>query len=117
MYTIRKKFAFSAAHHLKGLAKDHPCSRQHGHNYVVEIILASNTLTPVCFIRDYRELDAFKRYIDMEVDHRDLNVVFSMQTTAENLAEFFFKWCKKRWPETSKVAVSETPKTWAEYSE
>src|SRR5215468_9371730 len=34
-YTISKFFEFSAAHHLTGLPDDHPCSRVHGHNYVV----------------------------------------------------------------------------------
>ncbi|SRR5258708_5088939 len=115
MYTIRKQFTFSAAHKLVGLHIDHPCSRQHGHNYIVEVILRGK-LNEVCFVRDYRELDAFKEYLDEEIDHRDLNVVFpDMQTTAENLAYLFYRWCFTKWPETSSVRVSETPKTWAEY--
>jgi 6-pyruvoyltetrahydropterin/6-carboxytetrahydropterin synthase len=65
---------------------------------------------------DYRELDRFKHYLDVKVDHRDLNEVFSgMQTTAENLAWKFYEWCNNMWPEVSMVRVSETPKTWAEY--
>lgn len=118
MYTIRKQFSFSASHQLIGLPAEHPCSRLHGHNYVVEVKLAARDLNNIYFVRDYKELDAFKKYIDEEVDHRDLNEVFDpMQTTAENLAETFYIWCKDRWSETSSVAVSETPKTWAEYDE
>jgi 6-pyruvoyltetrahydropterin/6-carboxytetrahydropterin synthase len=116
MYTIRKKFSFSAAHHLLGLPEEHPCSRHHGHNYEVEVVLASSHLNIVCFVVDYRELDRFKRFLDMTCDHRDLNVVFEgMQTTAENLAYTFYRWCKEIWPETVMVKVSETPKTWATY--
>jgi 6-pyruvoyltetrahydropterin/6-carboxytetrahydropterin synthase len=118
MYVIRKKFSFSAAHHLYGLSPDHPCSRVHGHNYEVEVILRSNFLNDVCFLRDYRELDEFKKYLDEEIDHRDLNMIFyGIQTSAENLAKIFFDWCRSRWPETCAVLVSETPKTWAEYND
>lgn len=116
MYVIRKKFSFSAAHQLLGLPDDHPCSRLHGHNYEVEVVLASSCLNDVCFVVDYRELDRFKHFLDVTCDHRDLNEVFGgMQTTAENLAYKFYEWCHKMWPEVCTVRVSETPKTWAEY--
>src|SRR5271166_5241409 len=111
MYTIRKQFSFSAAHQLTGLAADHPCMRLHGHNYLVEVVLTGR-LNPNCFVRDYRELDELKRFIDEEIDHKNLNDIFEFQTTAENLAHNFYNWCKIRWPETSCVRVSETPKTW-----
>src|SRR5262249_12296187 len=35
MYTITKRFAFSASHIIGGLLPDHPCGRLHGHNYEV----------------------------------------------------------------------------------
>jgi 6-pyruvoyltetrahydropterin/6-carboxytetrahydropterin synthase len=117
MYSIRKQFTFSAAHHLTGLAEDHPCMRQHGHNYIVELVLSSK-LNEVCFVRDYRDLDKFKKWLDETVDHKDLNEVLpSMQTTAENLAYFFYNVCRKQFSfhEITMVRVSETPKTWAEY--
>jgi 6-pyruvoyltetrahydropterin/6-carboxytetrahydropterin synthase len=118
MYTIRKRFTFSAAHHLHDLPPTHPCSRPHGHNYIVEVRLKSPGLSSVCFVRDYRDLDKFKTWLDETCDHRDLNEVFSgMQTTAENLAYRFWEFCKSVWPECCSVAVSETPKTWAEFEE
>jgi len=116
MFYIRKKFSFSAAHQLKGLPEDHPCSRLHGHNYEVEVTLGSSGLNKHEFVVDYRELDEFKKYIDLNLDHRNLNEVYDgMQTTAENLAFTLYLWCKQRWPQVQSVAVSETPKTWAEY--
>lgn len=117
MYYIRKKFSFSAAHHLEGLPPDHPCSRPHGHNYEVEVVLRSSLVSLTeKWVRDYRDLDEFKQWIDNEIDHRDLNEVFEgIQTTAEVLAARFFYWCNDKWPETYAVLVSETPKTWAEY--
>jgi len=116
MYKILKTFSFSASHVLSGLAVDHPCSRLHGHNYVVEIELSSPTLNATGFVRDYRELKALKHYLDKQIDHRHLNDIFGPHgTTAEHLAKHFYDWCKARWPEVTAARVSETPRTWAEY--
>ena len=116
MYIISKQFTFSASHQLLNLSDDHPCHRLHGHNYIVEIELKSETLDATGFVRDYNDLDALKQYIDDTLDHRHLNEVFGHDdTTAENLARFLYDWGKTKWPEVSSVRVSETPKTWAEY--
>lgn len=116
MYTISKRFAFSASHVIGGLPAEHPCSRLHGHNYEVEVVLRSDALDQVGFVRDYRELSALKQHIDDTVDHRHLNDVLGHdRTTAEVLCKWFYDWCKDRWPEVVAVRVSETPRTWAEY--
>lgn len=116
MYTISKEYHFSASHILHGLADDHPCSRLHGHNYVIEVELRSETLNEVGFVRDYRELDALKTYIDGKLDHRHLNdVLGDDNTTAELLAKHLYDWCVAKWSETTAVRVRETPKSCAEY--
>lgn len=116
MYTISKEYHFSASHILHGLPEDHPCSRLHGHNYVVEVELQSEELNEVGFVRDYHELDALKKYIDEKIDHRHLNdVLGENNTTAEQLAKHLYDWCESRWSEVSAVRVQETPKTNAEY--
>ncbi len=116
MYKITKEFSFSASHQLCALPADHPCARLHGHNYVVVVELTADDLNEVGFVRDYRELDGFKAYIDSHFDHRHLNDVLGHDTvTAEWLARHFHDWCKARWPETVAVHVSETPKTWATF--
>lgn len=117
MYTIQKRFEFSASHQLNGLPEGHQCARLHGHNYIVEVVLQSDALNAVGFVVDYGELKPLKEYIDRTFDHRHLNDVLPFQTSAENIAEHLYQWCKNRWPETSAVRVSETSKTWAEYSE
>lgn len=116
MFRITKEFHFSASHQLFGLEEDHPCARLHGHNYVVEVELMSETLNSTGFVRDYRELSEFKQFIDDKLDHRHLNDVLGDDSvTAETMARYFFNWCHQRWPETSAVRVKETPKTCAEY--
>lgn len=116
MYRITKEFHFSASHQLFGLPEDHQCARLHGHNYIVVIELASQTLNAHGFVRDYLELAPLKRYIDDTLDHRHLNDVLGDDcVTAERMAKHLYDWCAARWPETAAVRVSETPKTWAEY--
>ncbi len=115
MYRITKEFHFSASHQLSHLPADHQCARLHGHNYVVVVELASAELNADGFVRDYGELKALKTYIDDTFDHRHLNDVMDMASTGENMARHFYDWCVARWPETTAVKVSETPKTWAEY--
>lgn len=115
MYRISKEFHFSASHQLGNLPADHQCARLHGHNYIVVVELAAMELSADGFVRDYQDLSDLKSYIDECFDHRHLNDVLEGPSTAERLAQHFHDWCLARWPETSAVRVSETPKTWAEY--
>ncbi len=116
MYRISKQFAFSASHQLMGVPEGHPCSRLHGHNYIVEIELSGETLNEAGFVRDYLELGELKKYIDDVLDHRHLNEVLGDDlVTAERLAKHLFYWSLERWPEVTAMRISETPKTWAEY--
>ncbi len=116
MFLISKEFTFSASHQLDYLSPEHQCARLHGHNYVVVLELACDSLNKDSFVRDYTELSLFKKYLDETFDHRHLNdILGNSHTTAEVLAKFFYDWCLKYWPEMIAVKVSETPKTWAEY--
>ena len=124
MFSISKDFAFSASHKLDGLAEDHPCSRLHGHNYIVRLTIRSEDLNPVGFVYDYRNLDKFKQWIDDVVDHKDLNeVMFNEGIETNPTAEMMARWFRAvalellDIPLGMKVAVSvsETPKTWATY--
>lgn len=117
MFTISKEFGFSASHELAGLPADHPCSRNHGHNYKVILVLQSNELNETGFVVDYRELKRFGEYIDQTLDHRFLNDVFTFQPSAELIAGWLYGWAKEQWPQTVEVRVSETDKTWASYRE
>jgi len=116
MYIIRKEFAFSASHMLEGLPIEHPCSRLHGHNYVITVELELATLNRVGFVTDYRELEPIKKYIDEKFDHRNLNDVMTQNPTAENIAKLIYNMFKPQFPNLSAVEVSETPKTTARYT-
>lgn len=120
MFTISKRFRFSASHLLADLPDGHPCSRLHGHNYEVELVLAAEYLDDVGFVVDYRRLGAFERFIDKSLDHCHLNAVLEVQPSAERLARWLHEWCSANLEQDivrclSAVRVSETPSTWAEY--
>lgn len=115
MYRISKTFEFSAAHRLNDLEPGHPCSRMHGHNYTVELFLEASEVSEVGFVRDYRELDEFKTWIDNTFDHRIVNEVVS-QPTAEQMARFIYHRAAALYPEVVAVSVKETGKTTAMYA-
>lgn len=118
-YSISKDFEFSASHVLDGLPLEHPCSRLHGHNYKVRVILSGSQLDSRGFLVDYRELAPFKTSLDRLYDHRHLNDVVPYNPTAENLARGFSSLLLDLLdlPQGVRVSVSvsETPKTWATF--
>jgi 6-pyruvoyltetrahydropterin/6-carboxytetrahydropterin synthase len=122
-YTITKDFHFSASHELTGLREGHPCSRMHGHNYVVTVHIVHHELNAVGFVVDYGDLKPFSQWIDATLDHRHLNGVLPfMNPTAENLARFLVDALRSQVPSipegaTVSVGVSETPKTFAWWEE
>ena len=115
MYTIKKEFHFSSAHQLHGLHEDHPCSRLHGHNYILTVYLKGE-VNKIGFVQDYRELDKIKNYVDNVLDHRNLNDIFPLHnTTVENMCKILFDFFKKDFPLLFAVEMSETPKTNCRY--
>lgn len=116
MYTITKEFHFSASHILHGLADEHPCGRLHGHNYVIKVELKKSVVGKEGFVRDYRDLDIIKKWIDDNLDHRHLNDVFGgMQPSAENMCHWLYFAFKGMVPDVSAIELSETPKTNCRY--
>lgn len=115
MYLISKTFTFAASHQLGHLPTDHQCARLHGHNYSVEVVLASAGLDKRSFVVDYGELAPLKQFIEENLDHRHLNDVMHCQTSAENIARWLFDKSREWFPHTVAVRVSETPSTWAEF--
>jgi len=127
MYTISKEFHFSASHILFGLNDGHPCGRMHGHNYIIVVELKSLGLNEVGFVKDYRELDPIKKWIDDKLDHHHLNDVLDENNThplfkgnpsAETMAHTLFVVFQNLVTDVtiSAITVKETPKTAATFS-
>jgi 6-pyruvoyltetrahydropterin/6-carboxytetrahydropterin synthase len=116
MYQIAKDFHFAASHMIDGLPLNHPCSRLHGHNYTVTVLLEADELNAVGFVRDFRALDEIGDWIKAHLDHRHLNDMRGLPTTSsESLARWIFEQWRGSFPELVAVRVSEAPRTYAEY--
>lgn len=121
MYTVSKRYGFSASHILHGLGDDHPCSRLHGHNYEIEVVATAPELDPRGFVVDFHDLDDVKQMIDEVLDHRHLNDVLEGQPSAEVLARYVYDWCVEHLPaevarRLTAVRAWETPRACAEYA-
>jgi len=116
LYWITKDFTFSASHRLSGLPEGHPCTRTHGHNYVVRIELSGERLDDAGMLLDYRELAPFGQHLDDVFDHRDLNDIL-VNPTAEAVAEHLWKVVPDLVPRINdfsySIGLSETPTCWA----
>jgi 6-pyruvoyltetrahydropterin/6-carboxytetrahydropterin synthase len=120
MFVIAKQYEFSASHQLHQLPDGHKCRRLHGHNYTVEIQLASPQLDDRSFVVDFAELTPVGDWLKERFDHQHLNDVLEVEPSSERLAEVIYVWCSSNLdPKFADVLhavrVSESGTTWAEY--
>jgi 6-pyruvoyltetrahydropterin/6-carboxytetrahydropterin synthase len=127
---LTRRYRFSAGHRLAHPALDAednariygPCSRQHGHNYAVEVTVAGERDPVTGMAVDLGAVDsAVERALLDRVDHRDLSSTVAdldgVVTTGENLARTFWAWLAPVVPgRLVRVAVVETDNNLFEYS-
>lgn len=125
-WKVTTEFTFDAAHYIRDY--DGPCGRMHGHTYRVRMEATSRQLhaSEYCphpvMVADFRTLRWAKQdLLKGGLDHSVLNEVLpeSYETTAEMIAQYIYEKTKKQLPSDVKlkVAVSETPNSWAEYED
>ena len=121
MFKAKIRDSFSAAHCLRGYQGD--CERLHGHNYRVEVTVASATLDEIGIVMDFRELKASLKEILFEMDHHYLNDLAAFENrnpSAEHIARHIHARLKGMLPSgiaLSEVAVWENENCCALYSE
>ncbi|MGW2695669.1 6-pyruvoyl trahydropterin synthase family protein [Streptomyces sp. NPDC001296] len=91
-FTIGKRFSFEAGHRLPGLPPEHKCARQHGHSYEVEVVLTAPSLEEPGFVTDFGALAPFKKFLETELDHRNLHEILPFPPTSEHLTQFLAGW-------------------------
>ncbi len=126
---VSRRESFNAAHQLRDPALSDEenqrlfgkCANLHGHNYVLEVVLAGEVDQATGYVFDLKQLsDVVCRRIIDEVDHRNLNTdVAWLQgsiPTAENLVLAFWERVRSELPEGSlrSMRLWETDKNWAE---
>ena len=116
MFTVTKEFHFEAAHSLPHLPVGHKCRNLHGHSYRVRVEVDGQP-DERGFVVDYAEIAAAVDPIIARLDHKNLNeLLFGRASTAENLAEWIYNVTKPLLPAITRIAVSETRKTWVIYA-
>jgi 6-pyruvoyltetrahydropterin/6-carboxytetrahydropterin synthase len=126
---VSRRESFNAAHQLRdpGLSDEEnerlfgKCANLHGHNYVLEVVVAGEIDPTTGYVLDLKQLsDVICRLIIRDVDHRNLNTdvpwLQGLIPTAENLAVAFCERVRAELPEGSvrSVRLWETEKNWAE---
>jgi 6-pyruvoyltetrahydropterin/6-carboxytetrahydropterin synthase len=126
---VSRRETFNAAHQLHdpGLSEEEnerlfgKCANLHGHNYVLEVVVAGEIDQATGYVFDLKQLsDVICQRIIEDVDHRNLNTdvpwLAGRIPTAENLALAFWERIRSEFPQGSlrSVRVWETDKNWAE---
>jgi 6-pyruvoyltetrahydropterin/6-carboxytetrahydropterin synthase len=126
---VGRRESFNAAHQLydPDLSDDEnlrlfgKCANLHGHNYVLEVVVAGEIDQASGYVLDLKLLsDIIATQILRDVDHRNLNTdvpwLKGRLPTAENLAEAFWERLQPELPDglLRSVRVWETDKNWAE---
>ena len=105
-YEISVETSFSASHQLRDYKA--PLEPLHGHNFRVEVFVASESLPDTGYIVDFLELEAMLKEVVAPYDHRHLNDLppfDELNPTTENMARFFFDELAKKLPAGTAVSV------------
>ena len=126
---VGRRESFNAAHQLydPDLSEDEnrrlfgKCANLHGHNYVLEVVVAGEVDQASGYVLDLKSLsDLIAAHIIRDVDHHNLNTdvpwLKGRVPTTENLAQAFWERLAPELPEglLRSVRVWETDKNWAE---
>ena len=125
VFEISKDFMFSAAHQIR--FHGGKCERLHGHNWRVRVHARASSLNRIGMVVDFADLQRLVAEACARFDHQNVNEVppfDEVNTTAENLARFFYQEVDRRLLESesgrvrvSKVEVWENQGSLAVYRE
>ena len=126
---VGRRETFNAAHQLydPDLSDEEnrrlfgKCANLHGHNYVLEVVVAGEVDRASGYVMDLKVLsEIMNGQVIRDVDHRNLNTdvpwLKGRIPTAENLAVTFWERLRSELPKglLRSVRVWETDKNWAE---
>ena len=122
MFVLKIVTDFASAHSLRNYPGD--CSRLHGHNWGVEVMVYSNKLDEKGIAIDFREIKKQTKVVAKRLDHQYLNEIKPfdvLNPTAENIAKYFFdevgSLINNQDVKVKEVTIWETPRASVTYSE
>ena len=113
--TISKQFYFEAAHSLPYLPTQHKCHHIHGHSYGVRVYVAGDIDPRLHWVVDYADISAAWEPVFQKLDHKNLNDVLPMPSTAENIAIWIYNQLLPKLPKLHAIEVQETHHSNARY--
>jgi len=122
MYKIKIQTQFSAAHFLRNYKGK--CESLHGHNWRIEVLVVSESLSPSGMVMDFAELKKKTNEVIEDFDHKNLNELdyFDKHSpSSEEIASYIFTRLKEVISDygckLSEVRVWETDSSCASYTE
>ncbi|GMV20291.1 MAG: 6-pyruvoyl tetrahydropterin synthase family protein [Vicinamibacterales bacterium] len=131
-YSVTKRIEFCYGHRL--LNYDGVCRHLHGHNAMVELDIAAETLDALNMVVDFSEVKRLvKSWIDQELDHKMILrnddplvpvlqaqgepvVLIDSNPTAERLARLIYEQARAMGFNVTEVRFWETPSSCATYT-
>ena len=107
MYELKIETKFAAAHQLRNYGGR--CERLHGHNWRVEVFIATEVLNDIGLAMDFKDIkDAANEQLAV-LEHAFLNEVFpftEINPSSENIAKWLFEALSKKLnTETAQVSM------------
>ncbi|MBM3255615.1 MAG: 6-carboxytetrahydropterin synthase QueD [Candidatus Omnitrophica bacterium] len=118
MYKIKIEANFSSAHNLRGYRGR--CEDLHGHNWRVELSLASLRLDKTGMVMDFKHLKKKLNAVLDKLDHKYLNDIAyfkRVNPTSENIAKLIYDSLKSSVRGILSVTVWENETSCATYEE
>lgn len=91
MYQITIETHFSSAHRL--INYNGECERLHGHNWKVQISVASDVLNDLGMVMDFKDIKSNVKPLIGKLDHQYLNDIppfTEINPTTENISKYLF---------------------------
>jgi len=122
MFVLKIVTDFASAHSLRDYPGD--CSRLHGHNWQVEVMVSSQVLDESGIAIDFREIKKQTKAVVKRLDHQYLNEIKPfdvLNPTAENIVKYLFDeigiLINDENVKVKEVLIWETPRSAVTYSE
>jgi len=122
MYEVTVKKTFSAAHRIRDIGGK--CEALHGHNFLVEVSVAAESLDEEGLLIDFRILKKWTEEVLEQLDHKFLNELdyFKKRNpSSEQIARYLYdridERARKEKARLSRVTVWESENSCATYSQ